>query len=312
MSNYYNLGSHNLFACHFIPNSKETTKENTLTETNEIRVISKWMRYKSSDIFMSSYRPERTQYIQFLTLIPLDTLVSIFEDLKSTYLANFPFSEKNDFIYSVFDTTIGQLEEFVKSDHIIFGGVFKEESFDFYYSFNFEFPEDGFKDYIIQSDKPIEYYKQYYKQVLRLIEEIEYPSINSKPSRKRISKSKEVADILKGGAISIQKPSKKELGLAELITHQKSQALANQISIRYKNIKGKQLKLLLISLKELGLFPNERMDRKFHTACKDFFDWDIGSYEAMRRYKYNENVDKEECELMKDFLTNIINGNGNK
>jgi len=304
------LGNHNLFVSHFIMGCKEAIKDFTKTETDEIRVLSKWLFYKDNDPFMRKYRTNRTQYVDFLTIIEPAVLKEIIDDLKRIYLIEFPFSEKEDFIESVFGHSLYKLETFIENNMVCYGSVLTGEPFDFYNYYDNPFSE--FLDYVTEESRTIEYYKQYYKWVINLIEEVEYPSSNSKSSKKRIRESKEIADKLKGESVSIQKPSKKELELSELITHQKSQELANQISIQYKNIKGKQLKLLLISLKELGLFPNERMDRKFHTACNIFFDWDIASYEAMRSYKYNENVDKEECDLIKDFLTNIINGNGSK
>lgn len=102
-------------------------------------------------------------------------------------------------------------------------------------------------------------------------------------------------------------PSQKEIKtLSELITHQKNIEIVEQIKIQYKNIKGKGLKLLLMAFQDLDLIPKERMDSKFHKACKNEFDWDIASYNAMNNYSYNHCTDKEDLDQKKSYLESII------
>jgi len=100
--------------------------------------------------------------------------------------------------------------------------------------------------------------------------------------------------------------AKKET-LSDLITHSKGIEIVEGIKIQYKNIKGKRLKLLLMALQELGLFPKEGNASKFHTLCKSEFDWDIASYQAMNDYKFNDVTDKPELCEMKQYLENLIN-----
>lgn len=95
--------------------------------------------------------------------------------------------------------------------------------------------------------------------------------------------------------------------LSDLITHSKGIEIVEGIKIQYKNIKGKRLKLLLMALQELGLFPKEGNASKFHTLCKSEFDWDIASYQAMNDYKFNDVTDKPELCEMKQYLENLIN-----
>lgn len=97
--------------------------------------------------------------------------------------------------------------------------------------------------------------------------------------------------------------------LAELITHEKSSTIVENIKIQYKNIQGKRLKLLLIAMQELNLLPKERTAKKFHDFCKTEFNWDIASYNAMNGYKFNKNVDNVEFSEMKQFISNIVNAN---
>ena len=95
--------------------------------------------------------------------------------------------------------------------------------------------------------------------------------------------------------------------LKDLITHSLSKEIVDSIKIRYKNISGKQLKLLLLALQQTELIPNERIASKFHRCCKNEFQWDIASYTAMNDYHYNVNIDKEELNGIKSFLDNQKN-----
>ena len=94
--------------------------------------------------------------------------------------------------------------------------------------------------------------------------------------------------------------------LSDLITHQKSVEIVEGIKIRYKNIKGKRLKLLLLALQELNLLPKERIAKKFYNCCKAEFGWDVASYTAMNDYQFNEYTDEFELDNMKKFLEEII------
>lgn len=94
--------------------------------------------------------------------------------------------------------------------------------------------------------------------------------------------------------------------LSDLITHQKSVEIVEGIKIRYKNIKGKRLKLLLLALQELDLLPTERIAQKFYNCCKAEFGWDVASYQAMNGYQFNEYTDNIELDNMKNFLKEII------
>tara|TARA_R110002167_G_scaffold312948_4_gene518641 strand:- start:5652 stop:6944 length:1293 start_codon:yes stop_codon:yes gene_type:complete len=93
--------------------------------------------------------------------------------------------------------------------------------------------------------------------------------------------------------------------LSDLIAHKKSVHLVDNIKIKYKNIKGKRLKLLFIAFQNLELLPKERIASKFHRCCKSEFDWDIASYSAMNDYQYNAIVDKAEIDSMKEYLKTL-------
>lgn len=94
--------------------------------------------------------------------------------------------------------------------------------------------------------------------------------------------------------------------LSDLITHKKSIEIIEAIKIQYKNIKGKRLKLLLLALQYLDLLPKERIANKFHDCCKNEFDWDIASYNAMNGYTYNDMIDKVEFGNIIEYLKTFI------
>jgi len=58
----------------------------------------------------------------------------------------------------------------------------------------------------------------------------------------------------------------------------------------------------LLAFQDLGLLPKERIALKFHGYCRNEFDWDISSYNAMNGYSYNKNIDKVEFNSMKQYI----------
>jgi hypothetical protein len=102
-----------------------------------------------------------------------------------------------------------------------------------------------------------------------------------------------------------EKPEQVET-LANIITHTKSTEIVELIKIQYKNIKGKQLKLLLLALQQTNLLPKEGIANKFHRCCKKEFNWNIASYNAMNGYKYNSLTDKEILDTMQGYLKQLI------
>jgi hypothetical protein len=106
--------------------------------------------------------------------------------------------------------------------------------------------------------------------------------------------------------------------LSDLITHEKSNEIVKGIKIQYKNIKGKELKILFKALQDLQLLPPGRIGAKFYRCFKNTFDWDIGTPQAVNDYKfksgilnhkeiYTQSDDEKELVKMKAFLSEIIN-----
>ena len=102
--------------------------------------------------------------------------------------------------------------------------------------------------------------------------------------------------------------------LSGIITHPRGKEIVEGIKVQYKNIKGKQLKLLLLALQQLDLMPTERIAKQFHQCCEAEFDWDIASYNAMNDYKYDkerdirykQGIDTQEIEKKKKYINSLI------
>jgi len=99
---------------------------------------------------------------------------------------------------------------------------------------------------------------------------------------------------------------KKVETLIDLIIDPKPAYIVENIKNKYRGIKGKRLKLLLITLQNLELLPLERIGKRFHSCCKLEFDWNIASYNAMNGYRYNKEVDNEELKNMMDLIKSLI------
>jgi hypothetical protein len=102
------------------------------------------------------------------------------------------------------------------------------------------------------------------------------------------------------------KPKTQNITLSELITHKNNVEIIDGVKIQYKNIKGKRLKLLFLALQDLNLLPKERIAQKFYDCCNKEFNWDIASYNAMNGYHFNDVIDNEEYNCMKEYLLTLI------
>jgi hypothetical protein len=106
--------------------------------------------------------------------------------------------------------------------------------------------------------------------------------------------------------ISKQKQTPNHQTLSDLITNEKSEIIIEKIQVKYKNIKGKRLKLLLLAFQDLELLPKERIAKAFHDCCKNEFNWNIASYNAMNDYKFNESTDSIELNDMKKYINSFL------
>ncbi len=170
-----NLGNSNLFSSDFIIGTAYCNVKNTKSNIIQIEVLHKWMDYKDSDWGMTKYRTERTQYISFLNLIDLQDLFLIIQDLMHIYKLQYPYATKEDFIETVFGFTIYDLGNFIKCEFTRYGKCPNVGDFHFYYTY--QRISNEFIDFVLDHDKDFDYYKQYYKKVLQLIQDIQYNPI---------------------------------------------------------------------------------------------------------------------------------------
>jgi hypothetical protein len=169
------LGNFNLFSSDFIIGSPECNVQNSNSKITQIEVLHKWMNYKDSDWGMTKYRTERTQYISFPQVIDLQDLFLIIQDLMHIYKLQYPYATKEGFIETVFGFTIFDIGNFIECEYTRYGGCPNVNGFHFYYTY--QRISNEFIDFVLDHDKDFDYYKQYFKKVLQLIEDIEYNPI---------------------------------------------------------------------------------------------------------------------------------------
>jgi hypothetical protein len=292
------LGGRNLLTSHFIIGCCEVERKFTLTETQEIEALHKWLDFKDNDWGMRQYRTERTQYIDFLEIIDFECFKNITTELYKSYSNEYPYATKKDFIKHVFEFTIYDLETFLKLKLSWLGEAPNEDIYSFYTVYSAYDRE--YLDYAINSNYTVEHYRQYYKVVLDYLKSFYDASpIDGLPTCQPIE-TEEETDQLEN------EQKKQSATLSDLITHQNSVKIVEGIKIKYKNIKGKRLKLLLLAFQDLDLLPKERLAQKFYDCCKKEFEWDIASYNAMNGYNFNNVIDNEVCSKMKEYLKTLI------
>jgi hypothetical protein len=199
------LGNKNLFASHFIIGSSEIEKDYTQTETSVLRALQKWLKFKDTDWGMKRYRTESTQYVCFLHLIDIKALEQLLIELATIYKKHFPFSTKNDFIKHVFSYSIFDLKQFIEREYTWLDAPGQLE-FSFYTYFCHSDKE--FLDFAIPSDHSIEYYKQYYRKVIGLIENLDFEGIPQPEAKTPTPQfTKELRDRYKE-YFGVERPSK--------------------------------------------------------------------------------------------------------
>jgi len=102
-------------------------------------------------------------------------------------------------------------------------------------------------------------------------------------------------------------PKARPKKLADLIIHKNPSKIVDAIKNKFKNIKGKRLKLLYLAMVDTNLLDGGRNASLFHSACESDFDWNIASYQAMNDYEFNDRVDKKDRDKMNSFLNEVAN-----
>lgn len=162
-----NLSDSNLFTSHFVMGCYWNSK----ADLDCINSLSEWLVFKDTDYGMKRYRSDRTQCVSFLDEIDLKQLKLIIEDLICIYKKSYPYGTKEDFIEHIFSYTLYDLESFITREYIGFGFPSKT-NYQYYNYYDLKFNE--FLDFATPEEKTIEHFKQYYKQVIELINNIPF------------------------------------------------------------------------------------------------------------------------------------------
>jgi hypothetical protein len=187
------IGGENLFTSHFVMGCLLPTDKNL----EVVSFLNDWMHYKDSDWGMSKYKTARTQYISFLHIIEIPVLKDIIIDLSKYYKKQFPYSEQKDFLDYTFDYTLHDLKRLLEKDSFTWlASAPTKNNFHVYYKYESDSFE--FLDFIVDKDKTINYYKQYFKKVLELFDSFDYENLSFESKKEMYNeKTEKPKDIKK-------------------------------------------------------------------------------------------------------------------
>lgn len=175
--NVFDLGGINLFVSHFVIGCRETNEKFTKTKTIEIKALQNWLKFKDEDSGMKKYHSDRTMFIDYPNEINLTIFETVINDLYNIYLKKRPYSQLSDFKKEVFEHSIIQIEDFISSNCVFMGSPFNKGKY-IYFS-NFLYESRQYVDYGLTND--IDYYKQYFKKVLKIIKDFK-PEVKDNPN----------------------------------------------------------------------------------------------------------------------------------
>ena len=175
----------------------------------------KWLHHKDTDWGMEDFKSRNTLYVGFLHIIDLSVLKQIFYDLASIYKKQFSYAIKQDFINYTFGYTIWELERFISQDLRFLGSPTIDSPFEYYYCF---LTPREIIDFAIPTDSSIEHYKQYYRQVINLINDIPYNTTSPVPFNNGMPKISINTDKSESKEIRNLKSDKKKFSILQWAT----------------------------------------------------------------------------------------------
>jgi len=134
-------------------------------------IIKHWTYYKDNDWGMSKYTTDKTQSIFEIIEIEQSTIKAILIDLLATYKSKYPYSTKDDFINSVLSNTYWFLHDFSIDNKYSWLADIPKTNYTAYYKNTLDYQRI---DFICDSSKSIEYYQQYAKAIVSIIDSLEY------------------------------------------------------------------------------------------------------------------------------------------
>ena len=167
------LGEHSLFISSYVIGTKRPTNQ----DVEFVVYLNNWINEKESDWGIKRYRHRDTQYIAYLHIIELPILEEIIKNYAVIYKKSYPCGTKENFLDSIFRFTIHDMKVFIEREYTGYGhcGVDGHQPYDVYYYLNAI--ENEFIDFIIDGNKNIEYYKQYYRTVLALFNNFDFEKV---------------------------------------------------------------------------------------------------------------------------------------
>lgn len=163
-------GNENLFTSHFVMG----TILPDFKKNDCVQALKSWIHFKNEDWAMKNFNTDRTQYISFLHIIELSELKLLLQDLVSLYKKSFRYGTKDDFLEHVFGYTLFDLNRIISRDYSFHGAPPHIKHYEFYYYFENQFNE--FLDFAIPVNDSIENYKQYYRNVIQMIKDVDFDS----------------------------------------------------------------------------------------------------------------------------------------
>lgn len=172
------LGRYNLFTSHFIIGAAISDN----VQLDCITAIKKWLIFKNSANGMEKHRVNKTQYVDFLHEIDIKEFEICLNDFVKVYKKAFPHGKKRDFIKHIFEYSLYDLQNFINREYKFLGSPSNKSNYDYYYFY--EVSSNEYLDFAISSKKTIEHYKQYYKKVIQLINDVPFNQIHLEIERK--------------------------------------------------------------------------------------------------------------------------------
>lgn len=129
-----------------------------------------WNNHKKLDLGFQDYIERNIIYTGYLKKIDLFILKEVFNDLASIYKRSFPHSNKQDFINYTFGYTLFDLEQFYSREFRFLGSPKLDSPIDYYYCYDHTTGE--VVEFALAENQKILEYKQYYKKVINLIQEV--------------------------------------------------------------------------------------------------------------------------------------------
>jgi hypothetical protein len=155
----------------------EGAQKATFPKNKDIEYINDfytWKKIKDNPSNSEEYYPcGKTQYYILFPkeVICLDILNEILNDLAGIYKRAFPFGTKQDFLDYVLDGTLSKLNAIVNADIIEFADSPSDKTTIYIQNLGIR---GEVIEYILDSSMNIDYYKQYFRKVIKLIEEFDF------------------------------------------------------------------------------------------------------------------------------------------